>query len=89
MLKDLGNRYANCGILMSAAELFTQIELWDEVVECYRRAGRAAKAEEIVRERLEIQETPRMWAALGDLKQDPTCWEKAVDLWKISKKGNS
>ena len=82
ILKDLGNRYANCGILMSAAELFTQIELWDEVVECYRRAGRAGKAEEIVRERLGIQETPRMWAALGDLTQDPTYWEKAVDLSK-------
>lgn len=82
MLKDLGNRYANCGILMSAAELFTQIELWDDVVECYRRAGRAGKAEEIVRERLGIQETPRMWAALGDLTQDPTYWEKAVVLSK-------
>jgi len=82
MMKDLADRYANLGILMSAAELFTSIELWDEVVECYRRAGRAAKAEEIVNERLSIQETPRMWAALGDLKQEPEHWEKAVTISK-------
>jgi tetratricopeptide (TPR) repeat protein len=80
MLKDLADRYAKLGIFMSAAELYTQIELWDEVVECYRRSGRESKAEEIVRERLAIQETPRMWSTLGDLTRDPACWEKAIEM---------
>ncbi|CAB9523205.1 repeat protein 27 [Seminavis robusta] len=80
MIQDLGDRYASLGIFMSAAELYTQIELWDEVVECYRRSGREEKAKELVRERLSIQETPRMWAALGDLTQDPQYWEKAIEL---------
>jgi Tetratricopeptide repeat len=80
MLKDLADRYAKLGIFMSAAELYTQIELWDEVVECYRQSGRESKAEEIVRERLAIQETPRMWAALGDLTRDPVYWEKAIEI---------
>ena len=80
MLRDLGERYAKLGIVTSAAELFEEIELWDEVVECYRRAGKLSKAEQIVRERLAESETPRMWAALGDLTNDPTHYQKALEL---------
>jgi tetratricopeptide (TPR) repeat protein len=68
------------GIVTSAAEIFTEIEYWDEVVDCYRRAGKESKAEEIVRERLEIAETPRMWMALGDLTNDPSHYNKAIEL---------
>ena len=79
-LRDLAERYAAIGIVTSAAEIFEEIELWDEVVECYRRAGKEGKAEAIVRKRLEERETPRMWAALGDITKDYVCYEKALDL---------
>ena len=82
MIQDLAERYAGLGIVTSAAELFTEIELWDSVVECYRRAGRPSYAEEIVRKRLAVSETPRMWAALGDLTKDPAHYEKAIELSK-------
>ena len=35
MLGDLAERYAKLGAVTSAAEIFEEIELWDEVVECY------------------------------------------------------
>lgn len=35
----------------------------------------------MVRQQLKEQETPPMWAALGDLTQDPECWGKA---WALS-----
>ena len=82
MLRDVADRYAHLGIVTSAAELYTEIEYWDAVVECYRRAGKESKAEEIVRERLAIAETPRMWAALGDITNDPNHYEKAIELSK-------
>jgi len=82
MVADLANRYAGMGIVTSAAELYTDIEFWDEVVECYRRAGKVSKAKEIVEERLATEETPRMWSALGDLTKDPTHYERAVELSK-------
>jgi len=81
-LRDMAERYASLGIVTSAAEIFTEIEMWDDVVECYRRAGKESKAEEIVRERLEIAETPRMWMALGDLTNDPSHYNKAIELSK-------
>lgn len=80
VLRDLAERYAKIGIVTSAAELFEEIELWDEVVECYRRAGKEKKAEEVVRKRLKEAETPRMWSALGDITSDISCYEKALEL---------
>lgn len=80
ILQDLAERYASLGIVSSAADLFAEIELWDSVVECYRRAGRVSKAEEIVRKQLAITETPRMWAALGDITKEPEYYQKAIDL---------
>lgn len=80
MLRDVAERYAQLGIVTSAAEIFTEIEHWDEVVDCYRRAGKEKRAEEIVRERLSIVETPRMWVALGDITNDNSHYEKAITL---------
>jgi tetratricopeptide (TPR) repeat protein len=80
MIGDLARRYSSLGIVTSAAELYKDIEAWDDVVDCYRRAGRVARAEQIVRDRLAIAETPRMWVALGALKKDPMCYERALTL---------
>ena len=80
MLRDLAERYAQSGIVISAAELFEEIELWDEVVECYRQAGKDGTAEQIVRSRLKENETPRMWTALGDISKDPSCYHRAIEV---------
>jgi len=80
MLRDLAERYAKIGIVTSAAEMFEELELWDEVVECYRIAGKESKAEEVVRKRLAEKETPRMYAALGDLSGDPRYFERSIEL---------
>jgi tetratricopeptide (TPR) repeat protein len=80
MMRDLAERYAKLGVVTSAAEIFEELELWDEVVECYRIAGKESKAEEVVRKRLAENETPRMYAALGDLTKDPKCFERSLEL---------
>ena len=77
---DLAEKYAKIGIVTTAAELFTEVEMWDEVVECYRRAGKENKAAEVVRSQLKEEETPRMWAALGDITKDISFYQKALEL---------
>ena len=79
---DLAERYAKMRIVTSAAELFEEIELWDEVVECYRQAGKENTTEQVVRKRLLESETPRMWAALGDITKDPIHYERALEVSK-------
>ena len=49
-------------------------------MECYRIAGKSNKAEEVVRARLADNETPRMYAALGDLTKDPKFFERSLEL---------
>ena len=78
--RDLGERYAKMGILTTAAEIFEELHLWDEVVECYTHAGKKGMAEEIVRRELDIKPTPRMYAALGDLTDDEEHYKKSWDL---------
>jgi tetratricopeptide (TPR) repeat protein len=80
MISDLADRYAALGIVSTAAELFAEVEMWDEVVSCYRRAGKLSTAEKIVRERLEVAETPRMLSALGDLTGEPEHYLRAIEL---------
>jgi tetratricopeptide (TPR) repeat protein len=80
MLKDVADRYSQLGIVTSAAELYSEIEYWDEVVDCYKRAGKMKLAEGIVRERLLTSETPSMWVALGDIVGDPEYYVKAIEL---------
>lgn len=80
MIRDIADRYASLGLNTSAAELYTEVELWDDVVDCYQSAGKVSTAEQIVRERLTILETPRMWSALGDLTSDPEHYNRAIEL---------
>ncbi len=81
MLAHLATRYASLGIVTSAAEMFAQVEMWDDVVDCYRRAGKEGMAEQTVRAQLDLgRDTPRMWAALGDLTNDISYYEKALNL---------
>lgn len=79
--RDLAQRYAKVGVFGSAAELFTELEMWDEVVECYSALQLPGRAETVVKERLAINETPQMLCALGEIKHDPELFERA---WVLS-----
>lgn len=55
---------------MSALGLFRELEMWDEVVQCYQLMDKPQRAEMVVRERLRVSETPYMVTALADLTQN-------------------
>ena len=78
--RELAEHYMSLGVTLSAAELFQELELWDEVVICYKIASKINKAKALVEERLQICETPEMRAALGDLTCDPSHWARAWEL---------
>ena len=49
-----------------------------ESLQARLKAEQEKKAEEIVRKRLTEAETPRMWAALGDITGDKYYYEKNI-----------
>jgi hypothetical protein len=55
---------------MSALNLFKELEMWDEVVQCYQLMDKPQRAEMVVREQLKNGETPYMITALADLTKD-------------------
>ncbi|KAH9193778.1 hypothetical protein AeNC1_004245 [Aphanomyces euteiches] len=79
--RDLGERYLGCGVYASALEIFKELEMWDQIVQCYQLLDQPKRAEAVVRERLEVAPTPLMWCCLGDLTEDVSFYEKS---WEVS-----
>jgi hypothetical protein len=76
--RDLAQRYLRCQIFNSALNLFTELEMWDEVVTCYQLLQKPHRAEVLVRERLrQGEETPYMVCALADLTASEELYERA------------
>ncbi|CCI46699.1 unnamed protein product [Albugo candida] len=61
--KDLAERYFALGAAASALELFKELEIWDEVIICYRILDQQKKAEALVRDRIMIEPAPYLWCS--------------------------
>lgn len=80
LLQSLAELYSKVGMHITAAELFQSVELWDNVVDCYRHCGKTNIAETIVRKRLALTSSPRMYTVLGDLTNNPSYYEMALEI---------
>ncbi|CAH3167549.1 unnamed protein product [Porites lobata] len=79
--RDLANLLFQMGVVKGALEIFERINSWEDVVTCYQSLGWYAKAENLLREQLKINESALLWCLLGDTLKDASCYEKA---WEIS-----
>lgn len=80
--KELGEAYVSMGLVGEAMQLFEQLELWDELIICYRLLDQKVAAEQLIRNRLES--TPndaKLWCTLGDLTMDDDFYRHA---WEVS-----
>jgi tetratricopeptide (TPR) repeat protein len=53
MERELGKRYVSMGVTRSALEVFTRLEMWEDVVGCLQRMEMEKEAEKVVRDLLE------------------------------------
>jgi len=81
--KELGLQFLKIGMAQSALNIFEKLEMWDEIVMCFRVMQQEKKAIEVVRKRLQEDETPELWCLLGDLTKTPDYFKKS---WKVSNK---
>lgn len=69
--------YKSLGLTPPAAELYEELEDWDNVISAYVSMGRKAKAEEIVQKRLKESPEPKLWCYMGEITNDDAMYEKA------------
>ncbi|KAJ9159621.1 hypothetical protein P3X46_025118 [Hevea brasiliensis] len=79
--KEYGELLVSCGLIGEAIKIFEGLELWDNLIYCNCLLGKKAAAVELIKTRLsEIPNDPRLWCSLGDVTNDDSCYEKALQV---------
>ena len=74
------DKYLNMGMVMTACQIYEQLNMLEECVECNFRAGHLDKSKEIAEKLLSNNPTPKLYCILGDIHKDPAMYEKAWEL---------
>eukprot|EP01069_Polyplicarium_translucidae_P006563 Polyplicarium_translucidae@DN2983_c0_g1_i1.p1 len=83
-LRALGaRRLRSVGALVSAAEIFEDLQMWEEAADCLVVAQRRDQAMCLLQSRLAASPTPHLWCTLGDLENGNL--EHYATAWETSK----
>lgn len=87
---SLAEKYMSMGILKSAVEIYERLHMYCETALCYAAVGQEAEAERILSDRIKMNSRDaRALSILGDLRQDPTLWEKSWEIGRYVNAKNS
>ncbi|XP_040368987.1 tetratricopeptide repeat protein 27 homolog isoform X2 [Rosa chinensis] len=90
--KEYDELCVRCGLIGEAIKIFEDLELWDNLIFCYRLSHvryhiknslleKKAAAVELIKTWLsETPNDPRLWCSLGDVTNDDACFKKALEV---------
>ena len=80
--KEYAEMLISLGLVREALPIFEELELWNNLIDCYCLLEKKSVATNLIKKRLEEQpEDPRLWCALGDVTLNEDCYLKA---WEVS-----
>lgn len=82
MQRSLGDTSYDLGLYKNALDVYSRIEFWEGIIKCYSCLGQSAKAEKVILQELDKQETPYLYCLLGDATDNIEYYEKS---WSLSK----
>ena len=79
---EIAGVWVKAGMMGQAMQEYEALERWERLVDCYMFCGKAAAAENVLRERLQVDgQNPRLLCAMGKLLRQDEWFERA---WKAS-----
>ncbi|KGN63294.1 tetratricopeptide repeat protein 27 homolog isoform X2 [Cucumis sativus] len=79
--KEYGELLVSCGLIGEAVKIFEELELWDNLIFCYRLLEKKAAAVDLIKSRLsQMPNDPKLWCSLGDVTNSDACYEKALEV---------
>ncbi|CAN6975029.1 unnamed protein product [Brassica oleracea var. botrytis] len=79
--KEYGELLVSCGLVGEAITIFESLELWDSLIHCYCFLGKKSAAVDLINAQLlERPNDPRLWCSLGDVTNNDSCYEKALEV---------
>ncbi|OIS97025.1 PREDICTED: tetratricopeptide repeat protein 27 homolog isoform X1 [Nicotiana attenuata] len=79
--KEYADLLVSCGLIGEAVKVYEELELWDNLIYCYRLMEKKAAAVELIKSQLSERPCdPRLWCSLGDVTNDDKCYEKAQEV---------
>ncbi|KAL6580471.1 hypothetical protein OROMI_008495 [Orobanche minor] len=79
--KDFADILVSNGLVGEALKIYEDLELWDNLIYCYKLMGKKAAAVELIK--IRITENPsdsRLWCLLGDITNDDSNYKKALEI---------
>ena len=83
MKRQLADRYMGIYVKRSALELYRELELWEDVVQCLLDTKQDHEALSLVAAQLDKKPSPMLWCCLGELEDNDDHFRTA---WEISNK---
>ena len=84
--QEYGKLLVDMGCNKTALELFEELELWEDAIDCYNRIGMRQRSVVILQDLIEKRESPKLWCLLGDATDNIEHYNKA---WELSKNRSS
>lgn len=79
--RSLGDISMDLALFKNALEMYTRIEYWEGIIKCHCILNQTVKAERLIRQELDKQESPYLYCLLGDTTDDISYYERA---WTLS-----